>query len=173
MKNSICEEDLLYKELQDLKQKYECIEKKNKELRDFVMDLYVRQSHLLSIIACMGFLNRNINEKSLLFGMYYDKFRNIIQEYGLQGNPERSVPEKINYKKLSLDLLHEFRSLRCKRINIKDIQNKHHVSYGTAYKIIKNVYNSCQTAFYWGQERKKGKWSKISLVLKDVFAIPL
>ena len=173
MKNSICEEDLLYKELQDLKQKYECIVKQNQELMDLVKDLYKRQNQLLSILACLGFLNRNINKNSMLFRMYSEEFQSIIQKYDLQGTPESSVPEKIDYKKLSQELLNEFRSQRCKRVNIKDIQNKHHVSYGTAYKIIKNVYNSCQKAFHWGQERKKGKWSKISLVLKDVFAIPL
>lgn len=158
--------EMLYNELQSLKQ----IQKEQNEL---IKDLYQRNNQLLSIISCLGFLNRNINEKSLLYKSYSEEFESLMQKYNLQGTKPIQTSEKIDYKKLSHELLQEFRSQRRKRVNIKDIQANHGVSYGTAYKTLKYIYNSCQKAFHWGQERKKGKWSKINLVLKDVFAIPL
>lgn len=166
MKQSQYDVEMLYNELQSLKQ----IQKEQNEL---IKDLYQRNNQLLSIISCLGFLNRNINEKSLLYKSYSEEFESLMQKYNLQGTKHIQTSEKIDYKKLSHELLQEFRSQRRKRVNIKDIQANHGVSYGTAYKTLKYIYNSCQKAFHWGQERKKGKWSKINLVLKDVFAIPL
>ena len=166
MTNKVYNLEVLYNELQSLKQ----IQKEQNEL---IKDLYQRNNQLLSIISCLGFLNRNINEKSLLYKSYSEEFESLMQKYNLQGTKHIQTSEKIDYKKLSHELLQEFRSQRRKRVNIKDIQANHGVSYGTAYKTLKYIYNSCQKAFHWGQERKKGKWSKINLVLKDVFAIPL
>lgn len=173
MKQSQYDVEMLYNELQSLKQKNESMEQEILTQNKMISDLYKRNNELMYIISCLGFLNRNINEKSLLFKYYSDEFESVMQKYDLQGTRTPHTSEKIDYKKLSNELLQEFRSQRRKRVNIKDIQANHGVSYGTAYKTLKYIYNSCQKAFHWGQKRKKGKWSKINLVLKDVFAIPL